>query len=155
MDVLSLAPGAGLPSPGVRPPAPDALAERAGAACRPLPGAQRQPRKQRRRRERPGRCAHGVARVSEALRLRRGRLLGEGRAEPCVSATQRPLCFSLGQTPGDPVPSGACPRPVASPADLGRSWPGQGLPAGSPLGPARPAAAQDPRAREMEPGSEQ
>lgn len=107
------------PPPGARPTAPDALAERAGAACRPLPGAQRQPRKQRRRRERPGRCAHGVAGVSEALRVRGGRLLGEGRAELCVSTTRRPL--GLGRTPADSVPPGACPRPAASPADLGRS----------------------------------
>lgn len=107
------------PPPGARPTAPDALAERAGAACRPLPGAQRQPRKQRRRRERPGRCAHGVAGVSEALRVRGGRLLGEGPAELCVSTTRRPL--GLGRTPADSVPPGACPRPAASPADLGRS----------------------------------
>lgn len=104
---------------GPRRPTPDALAERAGAACRPLPGAQRQPRKQRRRRERPGRCAHGVAGVSEALRVRGGRLLGEGRAEMCVFMTRRPL--GLGRTPADSVRPGACPRPAASPADLGRS----------------------------------
>lgn len=128
------------PPPGARPTAPDALAEQAGAACRPLPGAQRQPRKQRRRRERPGRCAHGVARVSEALRLRRGRLLGEGRAEPCVSATWRPLCLSLGQTPvtlsrqvpvRDPRPPpptlGGRGRARVSPRGRGWDQPGQPL----------------------------
>lgn len=78
---------------------------------------------------------------------------GLALAELCTSATRRPL--GLGRTPADSVPPGACPRPAASPADLGRSWPGQGLPAGPLEGLVRTAPGPGQGAGEPDLGAGQ